>query len=227
MNTWILLITEIIGTVSFSLSGALVGVGCGLDMMGVLLVGCITATGGGILRDVLLGRFPPAIFQNWHLALIAAVTALAVFWISYANRRHFDRMRTGVERINNIFDAMGLASFSVMGVESVCRGNYDENVFLVLTISTLYGVGGGIIRDILTDSIPYVFKKRIYMTAALAGSALYYVLRRMGVELLLSTILAMLLVFSVRMLATKFHWRLPVVPLESNGRNEKKPPESK
>ena len=107
----ILLILEIIGTISFAVSGAFVAIKAKFDIFGVLVIGCITAVGGGIMRDILIGKVYPTIFDRWYIALVACASALMVFLISYKQRKKFDGMRGRVEHINNIFDALGLAAF--------------------------------------------------------------------------------------------------------------------
>ena len=102
----ILFILEVVGTISFAVSGAFVAIKVRFDVFGVLVIGCITAVGGGIMRDILIGEFPPAIFSRAYLVLIACASALAVFLVSYKQRKKFDGIRGKIEHINNIFDWM-------------------------------------------------------------------------------------------------------------------------
>ena len=92
--TELIKILEFIGTVAFALSGALVAIGANLDIFGVLFVGCITAVGGGITRDLLLGIHPPTIFLNYHIILIAMAVSIAIFVVEYINRRRFSAIIT-------------------------------------------------------------------------------------------------------------------------------------
>ena len=156
----ILLILEIIGTIAFAISGAFVAIKKDLDVFGVIFVGCITAVGGGITRDVLIGATPPAIFSNGYILLTAAVTSLVVFIIAYIARRRFENIREKIERINNIFDAIGLSAFSVMGTEIAFVNGLASNALLSILLGMLTGVGGGMIRDVLTSSTPYPFHLR-------------------------------------------------------------------
>lgn len=205
---------EIIGTIAFAVSGALIAVRCGLDLFGVLLVGCITAVGGGIMRDVFLGKTPPAAFSNIYFLVIAVATALAIFIISYFNAKKFDAFNKRIESINNIFDAIGLAAFSVTGTEMACAAGFSESTIFCVAMGLLTGVGGGMIRDVLVDKTPYVLKKHVYAVASIIGSVLYYYIRiYMGRTL--GLLVAMPVVFLIRMLATKYHWKLPRVNLEN------------
>lgn len=212
----ILLILEIIGTISFAVSGAFVAIKAKFDIFGVLVIGCITAVGGGIMRDILIGKVYPTIFDRWYIALVACASALMVFLISYKQRKKFDGMRGRVEHINNIFDALGLAAFTVMGTELAFTYQLQENVFLSLVIGVLSAVGGGVLRDILTETPPYIFTKHVYAMASIGGAVLYYVLRICMESTIFPGILGMLFVFGVRMLATKYHWKLPKITLEDN-----------
>lgn len=214
MAETILLVLEIIGTVAFAVSGAFVAIKAGLDIFGVVFIGCVTAVGGGMTRDGLIGKFPPAIFSNLYILLIAALTAFVVFVVAYITRKKFDVVLERVEHVNNIFDAIGLAAFSVMGTEIAFAKGLSGNAVLSIMLGMLTGVGGGIFRDILTDTTPYIFKKHVYALALIGGAALYYVLRRFVGGTVLATAAGILLVFTVRMLATKYRWSLPKVRLE-------------
>ena len=211
----IMLALEIIGTVSFAVSGALVAIKAELDIFGVLFVGVITAFGGGICRDLLIGRTPPALFSNFYMFLIALLTGTLVFIIAYVKRQHFDEWRRKIDHINNFFDAVGLGAFAVMGTEVAFAQGFSDNIFLSVTLGMLTGVGGGIFRDILTNTTPYIFKKHVYALAAIAGSCVYYVLRRFLSGVLLASVIALVLVVALRMLATKYRWSLPKIHVES------------
>lgn len=211
----ILLILEIIGTIAFAVSGALVAVKAKFDIFGVLVIGCITAVGGGITRDILIGATPPTIFAKLYIVCIAAATALLVFLLAYFTRKKFDEVREKIEQINNIFDAIGLAAFTVMGTEIAFTGGFSHNVFLSVTLGVLTGVGGGVLRDILTETPPYIFKKHVYALASIVGAALYYILRLYVESTVLPSAVAIAFIIGVRALATKYRWSLPKIHLEN------------
>ena len=220
ISTELLHVLEILGTIAFAISGALVAIKAELDIFGVVFIGGITAVGGGVVRDLLIGQIPPAIFSNLPIILIALLTSVFVFIIAYVQRRHFDRLSLKIEQINNLFDAVGLAAFSVMGAEvSFVRG-FSDNLFFSVMLGMLTGVGGGIFRDILTDTTPYILKKHIYALASIFGSLLYCILRQNTDDLILATMLSLVSVVAIRMLATKFLWSLPKIRLEETD-NEK------
>lgn len=211
MSEIIITIMEIIGTVAFAISGALISISCGLDIFGVVFIGVITATGGGVLRDVLTGKTPPSIFSNTHIFAIAAITALSVFIIAIIHKNHFDTMRDKIERINNIFDAIGLAAFSVTGTEIVMASGYSDKMLLCVIMGMLTGCGGGMLRDVLVDKTPYVLLKHVYAIASVAGSVIYYLVSICADEKIMGTAIAMAFIFIVRMLATRYHWKLPKI----------------
>lgn len=205
----LLFIMELLGTIAFAVSGALIAVKSGLDLFGVTFLGCITAVGGGILRDIILGQCPPAVFSNPYVLMIAALTSVAVFVIAYKNRQHFESLREKIERINNVFDAVGLAAFSITGTEIACASGHSDNMLLVVIMGMITGVGGGMFRDVLVARAPYVLKKHIYALASLVGSILYYLIREGTQNILAGTVVSMLVVVFIRMLATKYRWKLP------------------
>lgn len=207
-------VMEVIGTVAFSVSGALIAISCNLDIFGVTFIGCVTAFGGGILRDILIGKLPPAIFFDIKMLLIAGVSAWFVFLFACLYAKHFEFFAQKTERVNNIFDAIGLSVFSVIGTETACAAGLEEQAALAILMGMITGVGGGIFRDVLVDKTPYVLKKHVYALASLTGSMVYYVMRTCLQNTVLATVTALILVFSIRMLATHFHWKLPKVRLK-------------
>lgn len=205
---------EIVGTVAFAVSGALVAIDANLDLFGVVFVSCITAVGGGILRDMLLGIHPPFIFLNYRLCLLAIGVALFVFMIAYFKKMAFQKFRHRVESINNLFDALGLAAFTVTGAEVVYTQGYGDNGFLVVAIGMITAVGGGIFRDIITNTTPYVFKKHIYALASILGGILYHACRSCAFSEGWTITLSISLVIVIRLFATKYRWSLPKVHIE-------------
>lgn len=210
----IMKVLEIIGTIAFAISGALAAIGSGLDVFGVAFVGCITAFGGGIVRDLILGITPPSIFNNFPMFFLALITTIIVFIVAYINRKKFNALRVKIEHINNFFDALGLAAFTVIGSEVGFINGFSDNGFIIVVIGMITGIGGGIFRDILTDTTPYVFKKHIYALATIFGAVLYLMLRRYIDNVSFISVLSMILVFVIRMLATIFRWSLPKVRID-------------
>ena len=213
-ETTIIYIMELIGTIAFAISGALIAVRRNLDLFGVVLVGCITAVGGGIMRDLFLGKFPPNIFSNVIVLIIAAITAIVVFVISYFNANKFESFEKRIESINNFFDAVGLATFSAIGTEMACELGFSDMAIFSISMGLLTGIGGGIIRDILVDSTPYVLEKHIYALASIIGSTIYYIIRINGNKIV-ALIVSIPIIVIIRLLAAKYHWKLPKINLNN------------
>ena len=213
-ETTIIYIMELIGTIAFAISGALIAVRRSLDLFGVVLVGCITSVGGGIMRDLFLGKLPPNIFSNVIVLIIAAITAIVVFVISYFNANKFESFEKRIESINNFFDAVGLAAFSAIGTEMACELGFSDMAIFSISMGLLTGIGGGIIRDILVDSTPYVLKKHIYALASIIGSTIYYIIRINGNKIV-ALIISIPIIVIIRLLAAKYHWKLPKINLNN------------
>lgn len=212
----IIKIMEIIGTIAFALSGSLVAISSGLDVFGVVFLACITAFGGGMVRDVLLGINPPAIFNSFVIFLLAIVVAVLTFVIAYAFKKRFNVFKAKIEVINNIFDAIGLSAFVVIGSEIACSNGFMNNGCTVVFCGMITGVGGGIFRDVLIDTTPYILKKHIYAIATIIGGITYFILRSYTQNLQLASIVSMLLIFIIRMLATKYRWSLPKIQINDD-----------
>lgn len=215
--TEIIKIMEIIGTIAFALSGSLVSISAGLDIFGVVFLACITAFGGGIVRDMLLGVNPPAIFLSFPIFLLAMLVAVLTFAIAYICKEKFSFFKAKTETVNNVFDAIGLAAFVVIGSEVACFNGFLNNGFIIVFSGMITGIGGGIFRDVLIDTTPYVFKKHVYAIAAIIGGVVYFVLRHYTQNIQVASLLSMLLIFTIRMLATKYRWSLPKIQMNENG----------
>ena len=143
---------------------------------------------------------------------IAAITAVVVFVVSYFNADKFEFLEKRIESINNFFDAVGLATFSVIGTEMACQSGFSDMAVLSISMGLVTGIGGGIMRDILVDSTPYVLKKHIYALASVIGSTVYYLIRTNGNKIL-ALIIAIPIMVTIRILAAKYHWKLPKINL--------------
>lgn len=170
-------ILEIIGTISFAISGAVVGIEKKMDILGISVLGIITAVGGGILRDMIIGITPPLSFRD-QTNFLVAIGTLVVFIIDYSmlKDKHSDRSKNFYEEILFISDSVGLGIFTVLGINVGIRSTYNGTFILYLVLGLLTGTGGGIMRDIMAGKIPFVFQKHIYALASLIGGACYILL---------------------------------------------------
>lgn len=206
--TTVLLILEIVGIVSFSISGALVAIDKEHDLVGVLFLAIITTFGGGMLRDVFIGNTPPVFFTSYHLIIICAATALLVFVLASVFKKHYLKEEQTVQAINNYFDALGLGVFVVYGAK-ICIDAGITNPFLIIAMGMVSGTAGSMVRDIMVREIPALLKKRIYLVAAIAGASLYYLLFSLGVTDLIAIPASAVLITVIRILATVFKWNMP------------------
>ena len=210
----VLLITEWIGTISFSVSGSLVAIRHNLDLFGVATVGAITAIGGGIMRDTMIGNTPPKIFSNPLVLLVAVATSIIVFLITYFNRKNFKMLSEKIDTINVLFDALGLASFTIAGTEVACLASVEDNALLVITLGVITGVGGGILRDVLVNEKPYILTKHIYAVVSILGCCLYYLISVYLNYKVFATVFVIIFTVLVRLLAAKFRWKLPKIYID-------------
>ena len=214
LTEYLMIGMEWIGTVAFAVSGALIAISHSFDLFGVVIVGCTTAVGGGIVRDLLLGRIPPQIFSAPLILLLAIVTALAVFVIAAINSKKFAGLSKRIEKINIYFDAIGLAAFSVAGVEAAATTPYGSNALLAITVGLITGVGGGVMRDVFVNEKPYILTKHIYAVASLAGCVVYWLVGIFWEQKVIATVAAMGLIIVTRMLAFRYRWKLPKIELD-------------
>lgn len=199
--------TELVGTAAFSISGAMLAIERKLDLFGVVFLGTATAIGGGILRDLLLGQVPPHAFLNYIYLLVAVVTAAVVFVVALIKRRAGQPIQFINSSLLNILDAAGLGIFSVIGVQNTVNAGFGDNMFFCVFLGMTTGIGGGMLRDVLSHTTPAVLRKHVYALASLAGAAAYYVLQSYAPTM--SVLIGTLLVVVLRVLASHYRWTLP------------------
>jgi uncharacterized membrane protein YeiH len=214
MAEWIIYITEILGTVAFAASGAMIAIKRKLDLFGVAFIALITSFGGGAIRDVCLGHFPPRMFYKFEFLAIAVAVSLVVFVITYLKVLKRGKHSEFFDVMINVIDAFGLAAFSVSGVQVAISSGYEKNAVLCILMGMVTGVGGGILRDVMTQTIPYVFQKHVYAIASIAGSLVFYLLIVFGANDTASSFIAGGLIVVIRILAAKYMWSLPKIKTE-------------
>ena len=202
-------VLDILEVVSFALSGAMLAVKKRTDLFGVIIIGIVSAVGGGVTRDVLLGQVPPAAFTDSRYVLAAAATSAALFAVARWKKEIYLRRTDLVDKVNNVADAIGLGAFSVTGVQTAAAAGYGDNLFFAVFLGVITGVGGGVLRDIMLMQVPFILVKRVYAVASILGALGYYQLVKFGVEQAMASLTGMVIVFCVRMLATHYRWNLP------------------
>ena len=191
----VVLVLDLAGTLVFALNGALTAIrSVRVDIVGVVTLGMITAMGGGIVRDVLIGRLPPATFSDWRYLAVAGVGAL----IAFALGRRLDRISLSI----NVFDALGLSFFAVTGATKALEAGLGPIQAVILGAIT--AVGGGTLRDVLIGQVPSVLSSGLYAIPAVVGAAITVVAVRLGVDGLAAALVAALVCFTIRMLGLRF-----------------------
>lgn len=202
---------EILGTTAFAISGALAAMDRRLDLFGIFIIAFVTAIGGGTLRDTLIGNTPVSWMENTiYVYLIGLVTTLAIIF-----REKINYLKTSLF----LFDTIGLGVFTITGVEIGIRHNLDP--IISIAIGAMTGTFGGVIRDILCNEIPVIFRKEIYATACIIGGFVFVIMHSLGANQDIIYLTTTLIIIGIRLLVVKYHISLPsfYLPSESKERD--------
>ena len=191
---------DLIGTAAFAASGAWAGIHKRMDLLGVLVLGVVTATGGGTLRDILLGDFPPFCLKDELYLYISLCVSLLVFI--------FNRQMTILKNPLLYFDAVGLGTFVVIGTQKAM--SYQMGPLGAILLGVMTATAGGVIRDVLSNEVPLILRKEtLYASVCIAGGGLMVLLSYTPFSGPLAALLAALTVIILRILAIRRHWTLP------------------
>ena len=199
MSTQFLTIIDILGTISFAVSGAFLAMEKKLDPFGVLVLAFVTAIGGGTLRDILIGNLPVSWMRN--------ETATIVIFSSAITTMFFGRYLRHLTTTLFLFDALGLGLFTIVGIKLGMEKHFSMGVCIAL--GTITACFGGVVRDVLLNHIPLLFRKEIYAMACIAGGIVYFGLLKCSIDGDMVTVLSILFIFIIRLLAVKWKWSLP------------------
>lgn len=205
-----LLVVQYIGIVAFSISGTLVAIKKRTDSLGALIFAMLTAFGGGVTRDLILGRPIGLLWSQEYryMALVSIAISLIGFHLALVPQVAAFLRRHEHDTVLELADAIGLASFCVSGVDVAISVSGTDNALLLIFCGCITGVGGGILRDICSAEIPALFRKHVYCLPAVGGTILY--VYTYGVlPHIVSMLIAIVLIILFRMLACKFKWNLP------------------
>lgn len=190
---------DVIGTLVFAISGALTAIYKKLDLFGVYCIAFVTALGGGTVRDVMIGRTP----VGWMLDIDYVYIITIGFLLSIIFNRYLERLRISML----LFDTIGLGVFTLIGLEKGIENGLNPVVCVIL--GTLTATFGGVIRDILCNEIPVLFRKEIYATLCIAGGILFFLLQELKLsDDIISPIVAVFII-TFRLIAFKYNWSLP------------------
>lgn len=231
---------DIVGTIAFAISGALIGIQKKLDLFGVVFLGIITATGGGMFRDIILGETPPKAFVKPTYCILSIFISLVVFYgypkftkIYAGAKKKEMQQKSGMEkgskymtseqlfRIANkrnqiailkkiivLFDAIGLATFTITGA-NLAYNHPERNLFLVVCMGMITGVGGGMLRDTFVQDTPMIFKREIYAVATILGGIAFYYCSIWSVPYNFKFAICFAIVFLSRFISIKLDLHLP------------------
>ncbi len=190
---------DILGTIAFAISGVLVAMEKKLDLFGVIIIAFVTAVGGGTLRDILIGNTPVV----WMRELTYVIVILGTVLLAILFSKKLGRLRKTLF----LFDTIGIGLFTMVGVEKGLSANLLP--IMCITLGTITACFGGVIRDILCNEIPVIFRKEVYATACVLGALSYFLLRRLPFTEEYAYSAAILIIIVIRILVVKFKIALP------------------
>ena len=192
---------DLIGTLAFAISGALVSIDKKMDLFGVFIITFVTALGGGTLRDVMIGRTP----VGWMLNIDYIYVIITGFILTLLFKQLIEKFKIYLF----IFDTIGLGVFTLIGLEKGI--NIGLHPIICIALGTMTACFGGVIRDILCAEIPVIFKKEIYATICILGGITFFILRKFNLNSDVLYLTTSLVIISVRVMAVRFKWYLPTL----------------
>jgi uncharacterized membrane protein YeiH len=196
----LLSVFDLLGTLVFALEGALAAIRGNLDALGLLVLAFVTAVGGGIIRDLLIGAVPPAAIRDWRYLGIAFLGAGVASLLYYWERSLPDQLLVTL-------DAAGLSLFAIAGVEKAL--DYKMHPVMAVVMGGITGVGGGTVRDLLLARVPGVLHKDVYASAALAGGLVMVLALRAKAPRAVAMLAGGAVCFGLRMVSVAMQWNLP------------------
>src|SRR5690606_20666479 len=200
----IISILDILGLIAFAISGSLAAIERKMDFFGVFIIALVTSIGGGTLRDILIGNTPVSWLLNLQTFYI--VVASAIFTIIF--RQKLRILRTSLF----LFDTIGIGLFTLIGIEKGLEIHLSPIICILL--GTVTACFGGVMRDILCNEIPVIFRKEIYATAYLSGGVMFFILYYLNLPQDIPSIVAACTIITIRILAVKFHWSFPQIEIK-------------
>lgn len=192
---------DIFGTMAFAISGVLTAFHKKLDPFGVFIIAFVTAVGGGTLRDVLIGQTPVLWMQN----IMYVYMIIVGFFLALIFRKKLDKLRTSLF----LFDTIGLGVFTIIGLEKgIAVGLHPV---ICIALGTMTACFGGVIRDILCNEIPIIFRREIYATICIIGGLVFFGLNAFELQKEINHLVTSGVIISIRLMAVKYKWYLPTM----------------
>ena len=195
----IILALDYFGTVAFAVTGSFKAIEQKSDLVGVVILSTVAGLSGGIIRDVLFGRFPPAAISDPAYFVLTILTGFIVFFSYNKLKKHWD-----------VFlkcDAIGLGVFTIIGA-TMAYSIFGPNLLLITFAGIITATGGGILRDVFVNEVPLVFVRELYATASFGGVIMFYILV-ITVDPIVAAIGGIITATGIRLLAMKYDWNLP------------------
>ena len=199
----LLYLLDMVGVIACAIAGTLLAQHKGFDIAGCILVSMVNAIGGGTLRDMALDRHPLFWMTDLNYVIVITLTSLIL--------QIFFHLYHKIDKALKLFDAIGLAAFSVIGFKVALAQDMSPVIAVMMGVWT--AIIGGLLRDIICNEIPLLLQREIYITASIAGSLSYLALDYWGVDAITNEFMMLFIIFAVRMLALKFDWHLPSIRL--------------
>lgn len=204
-----LLILELIGTVAFSIGASVLAIKNKMDVLGVVILSIIASLGGGLMRDIVLNKEIVLFFEPLYI-ITTICTALIIFTIFFLIKK-IDFFENKVFNLSlNILDGVGLGVFVVIGANTAF--NETTNLLLIIFCALITGVGGGVIRDLMINRIPVIFRKHIYALAALIGILIYLMFAHFNLEFI-GGIITIIVITTIRVISQHFELSLPKIKI--------------
>lgn len=192
---------DILGTIAFAISGVLIAINKKMDLFGILIIAFVTAIGGGTLRDLLIGETPVSWMKDITYTYVIIVSA--IFAIIFKSKINY--LRTSLF----LFDTIGIGLYTVVGIDKGI--NAELHPIICIALGTITASFGGVIRDILCNEVPVIFRKEIYATACILGGVTYFLLKELPIDNNIIFVIAGIVVIVARLLAVKFKIALPTI----------------
>ena len=199
----LLYLLDMVGVIACAIAGTLLAQHKGFDIAGCILVSMVNAIGGGTLRDMALDRHPLFWMTDLSYVIVITITSLIL--------QIFFHLYHKIDNALKLFDAIGLAAFSVIGFKIALTQGMSPVIAIMMAVWT--AIIGGMLRDIICNEIPLVLQREIYISASIAGSVTYLLLDSLGIDAGLNEFVMLAVIFAVRMLALRFDWHLPSIRL--------------
>ena len=200
----IILVLDLFGTAVFAVTGALRAIEHKYDIVGIIILATVTGILGGVMRDTILGIFPPSNISDTVHIVLTTITATIISLLYHRTKKH--------ENLFNIFDAIGLGVFTFTGA-SIAYSLFSTNNVLIVISSLLTAFGGGILRDVLVREPPIVFTKEVYAVASFIGAIIFLILVNLNIQFEYIAITVIFVTTGIRLVSIKLHWNLPKVKM--------------